>query len=418
MENNTSPAFGTVANKKKIINDPVWGFLQIPDETTFDLISHPWFQRLRHISQMGMSFLVYPGAVHTRFSHTLGCLYLMQQALQGLSEKGVEIQAGERQAACRAILLHDIGHGPFSHVLERHIASGLGHEDLTSLFMDALNRQMDGKLDTAIAVFRDTYPKKFLHQLVSGQIDVDRLDYLSRDSFHTGVQEGTVGTERIIKMLNVKDDQLVVEEKALYSTEKFVLSRRLMFWQVYLHKTSVCAEQMLVKALQRVRKLLAEGKEVEGSPNLMFFLKQDYQRENFTSRPELLERFALLDDHDVWASLKSWRFHPDRVLAFLSGNLLDRKLFKAEISNTPFDEDYIASKRSLIASKLGFELADMDFLVIEKELTPKTYNPKKEGINILGKDGKVRDITKVSELLDRHFVNKNDLKYFLCYPKI
>ena len=193
MENNTSPAFGTVANKKKIINDPVWGFLQIPDETTFDLISHPWFQRLRHISQMGMSFLVYPGAVHTRFSHTLGCLYLMQQALQGLSEKGVEIQAGERQAACRAILLHDIGHGPFSHVLERHIASGLGHEDLTSLFMDALNRQMDGKLDTAIAVFRDTYPKKFLHQLVSGQIDVDRLDYLSRDSFHTGVQEGTVG---------------------------------------------------------------------------------------------------------------------------------------------------------------------------------------------------------------------------------
>lgn len=405
-------------NKRKIINDPVLGFVQIPDPIVFDLISHPYIQRLRHITQMGMSFMVYPGAVHTRFNHTLGCLHLMQQALQVLADKGADISDHEKLSACVAILLHDVGHGPFSHVLERSIVSGVNHEQLTLLFMEVLDREFHGQLSDAISIFRDTYPKKYLHQLVSGQIDVDRLDYLNRDSFHSGVLEGTVGTDRIIKMLRVNDDQLVVEEKGLYSLEKFVLSRRLMFWQVYLHKTSVCAEQMLISALQRVRFLLDKGKNVGGGEDLLFFLGNVCTLDDFKKDPGLLPRFASLDDHDIWSALKVWARHSDKVLSFLSTSILNRNLFRTELSDVPFQQEHVSGRRNEVARQLGLAEAEVGYLVLEKELTPKTYNPRKEGIHILGKDGRVRDITKVSELLDSHFVKKQDVKYLLCYPRI
>lgn len=405
-------------NKKKIINDPVLGFVQIPDTLTYDLISHRYFQRLRHISQMGMSFFVYPGAVHTRFNHTIGCLYLMQQALQVLADKGVEITDREKQSACIAILLHDIGHGPFSHVLERHIVSGLGHEDLTILFMESLDEEYDGLIRDAMRIFKDTYPKRFLHQLVSGQIDMDRLDYLNRDSFHSGVLEGTVGADRIIKMLNVKDDQLVVEEKGLYSLEKFVLSRRLMFWQVYLHKTSVCAEQMLVSALERAKRLLSKGKDMGGGEDLLYFLRNPSTKKDFVKDRTLLERFSRLDDHDIWHALKCWSTESDRVLSFLASHLIERKLFKTEIASEPFSSRKLQTVRENVRKAGGFAPDELDFCILEKELTPKTYNPRKEGIHVLGKDGEVRDITRVSELLDRHFVEKQDVKYLLCYPRI
>lgn len=404
-------------NKRKIINDPVLGFLQISDPLQFDIISHPYFQRLRHISQMGMSFFVYPGAVHTRFNHTLGCLHLMQQALQVLSGKGVQISDQEKLSVSLAILLHDVGHGPFSHVLERNIVSQVNHEQMTELFMKVLDQEFGGRLTEAISIFKDSYPKRFLHQLVSGQIDVDRLDYLNRDSFHSGVLEGTVGTDRIIKMLNVKDDNLVVEEKGLYSLEKFILSRRLMFWQVYLHKTSVCAEQMLVAALRRARVLLREGKDIPGGEDFLFFLKEEYDFEDFMNNPDLLQRFACLDDHDIWFALKAWARHSDRILSFLASGILGRKLFKTEMSGSPFPEEYIEQKKTELSVRMGLSDEEAGSFVLLKELTPKTYNPKKEGIHILGKDGRVRDITKVSELIDTHFVRKQDVKYLLCYPR-
>ncbi|MEG1499220.1 MAG: HD domain-containing protein [Bacteroidales bacterium] len=404
-------------NKQKLINDPVLGFVNIPNDLTFDIISHPYFQRLHHIVQMGMSFLVYPGAVHTRFNHTIGCMHLMKEALDTLQKKGIEITEEEKNGAYIAILLHDIGHGPFSHVLEHQILPTITHEEVSVLFMESLNTEFGGRLQTALSIFKDEYPKPFLHQLISGQLDVDRLDYLNRDSFYTGVQEGTVGTERIIKMLNVHEGNLVVEEKGIYSIEKFVLSRRLMFWQVYLHKTSVCAEQMLIHILKRAKELISQGKKIFSTPALFPFLSNQYTKEEFTTNPNLLSAFARLDDHDIWICLKTWALDSDPILSLLSKQLYSRNLFCAELQNTNFDLAYISAIKQKAKSIYSLSPTTLSYFVYEKDLTPKTYNPQGGGINILKKNGSIVDITDVSELLDQHFVTKLDVKHLLCYPK-
>ena len=401
-------------NKNKIVNDPVWGFIQLPSELAYDIVSHPYFQRLRRIVQMGLSFLVYPGAVHTRFNHSLGCLHLMKEALDMLQSKGVPITAEEKDAACAAILLHDIGHGPLSHVLEHTLLPSVSHEAVSQLIMQRLNREWNGRLDMAMAIFNGQYGKPFLHQLVSGQLDVDRLDYLNRDSFYTGVQEGVVGTERIIKMMNVHEGQLVVEEKSIYSLEKFILSRRMMFWQVYLHKTSVCAELMLGHTLDRARFLLGENEELAGSPALLQLLRRPSGQ---AADDTLLEPFSAIDDSDIWFSLKAWTQSRDMVLRTLSQRLLERKLFKSEMRNVPFEKEYIERVGAETLEKVGN--ADwLPYFFYEKSLSTKSYKydtKEDDGIRVLLKDGQVVDLTTVSDLLDRHFVMKVDEKHLLCH---
>ncbi|MBD5389546.1 HD domain-containing protein [bacterium] len=401
-------------NKNKIVNDPVWGFIQLPSELAYDIVSHPYFQRLRRIVQMGLSFLVYPGAVHTRFNHSLGCLHLMKEALDMLQAKGVPITAEEKDAACAAILLHDIGHGPLSHVLEHTLLPSVSHEAVSQLIMQRLNREWNGRLDMAMAIFNGRYDKPFLHQLVSGQLDVDRLDYLNRDSFYTGVQEGVVGTERIIKMMNVHEGQLVVEEKSIYSLEKFILSRRMMFWQVYLHKTSVCAELMLGHTLDRARFLLGENEELAGSPALLQLLRRPSGQ---AADDTLLEPFSAIDDSDIWFSLKAWTQSRDMVLRTLSQRLLERKLFKSEMRNVPFEKEYIERVGAETLEKVGN--ADwLPYFFYEKSLSTKSYKydtKEDDGIRVLLKDGQVVDLTTVSDLLDRHFVMKVDEKHLLCH---
>lgn len=400
-------------NKNKIVNDPVWGFIQLPSELAYDIVSHPYFQRLRRIVQMGLSFLVYPGAVHTRFNHSLGCLHLMKEALDTLQAKGVRISSEEKDAACAAILLHDIGHGPLSHVLEHTLLPSVSHETVSRLIMRRLNREWGGRLDMAMAIFNGTYDKPFLHQLVSGQLDVDRLDYLNRDSFYTGVQEGVVGTERIIKMMNVHEGQLVVEEKSIYSLEKFILSRRMMFWQVYLHKTSVCAELMLGHALDRARFLLMENMEVAGSPALLQLLRRPSEQE---ADETLLAPFSETDDSDIWMTLKVWTKSPDAVLRILSQSLLSRRLFKSELRNVPFEADYVERKKAETLGRIE-DAALLPYFFYEKGLSTKTYKydtKEDDGIRVWRKDGQVVDLTTVSELLDRHFVMKADEKHLLC----
>lgn len=401
-------------NKNKIVNDPVWGFIQLPSDLAYDIVSHPYFQRLRRIVQMGLSFLVYPGAVHTRFNHSLGCLHLMKEALDTLQAKGVSITSEEKDAACAAILLHDIGHGPLSHVLEHTLLPSVSHEAVSQLIMQRLNREWNGRLDMAMAIFNGRYDKPFLHQLVSGQLDVDRLDYLNRDSFYTGVQEGVVGTERIIKMMNVHEGQLVVEEKSIYSLEKFILSRRMMFWQVYLHKTSVCAELMLGHTLDRARFLLNENEALAGSPALLQLLRRPSDQ---AADESLLEPFSAIDDSDIWFSLKAWTQSGDMVLRTLSRRLLDRRLFKSELRNTPFEPAYIERVRAETLRKID-RAEWLPYFFYEKGLSTKTYKydtKEDDGIRVWRKDGRVVDLTTVSELLDRHFVMKADEKHLLCH---
>lgn len=401
-------------NKNKIVNDPVWGFIQLPSDLAYDIVSHPYFQRLRRIVQMGLSFLVYPGAVHTRFNHSLGCLHLMKEALDTLQAKGVSITSEEKDAACAAILLHDIGHGPLSHVLEHTLLPSVSHEAVSQLIMQRLNREWNGRLDMAMAIFNGRYDKPFLHQLVSGQLDVDRLDYLNRDSFYTGVQEGVVGTERIIKMMNVHEGQLVVEEKSIYSLEKFILSRRMMFWQVYLHKTSVCAELMLGHTLDRARFLLNENEALAGSPALLQLLRRPSDQ---AADESLLEPFSAIDDSDIWFSLKAWTQSGDMVLRTLSRRLLDRRLFKSELRNTPFEPAYIERVRAETLRKID-RAEWLPYFFYEKGLSTKTYKydtKEDDGIRVWRKDGRVVDLTTVSELLDRHFVMKADEKRLLCH---
>jgi len=405
-------------NKRKIFNDPVHGFISIPSELVFDIIEHPFFQRLRRIRQLGLTPLVYPGALHTRFQHALGAMHLMGMAIDTLQQKGNEITAQEEEAATIAILLHDIGHGPYSHSLENSIVDCLTHEELSLMFMDRLNEQFEGKLTMAISIFKDTYPKRFLHQLVSSQLDTDRLDYLKRDSYFTGVSEGVINTDRIIAMLNVKNDELVIEAKGIFTIEKFIMARRFMYWQVYFHKTVVAAEQMLIHILNRANELSEEGADLFGAPALQFFLKNKYTLEDFETRKEVLENFALLDDFDIYAAIKVWSLHEDPVLSYLSSGVINRKLFRAELQYGPFKPEYVQKIKDGVSKLLNFSAKANDQLVFEGTITNNAYNPELDKINILYRDGEVMDITEASDQINVSVLSKSAMKNFLCYPKL
>lgn len=401
-------------NKKKIFNDPVYGFITIPYPIVFDLIEHTYFQRLRRIKQLGLTHYVYPGALHTRFHHALGALHLMTEAIDVLRSKDVDITEEEAKAVCIAILLHDIGHGPFSHTLE-HTLVNVHHEELSVLFMQKLNDAFDGQLDLAIQIFQDKHPKKFLQQLVSGQLDMDRMDYLNRDSFFTGVSEGVIGYDRIIKMLDVRDGELVVEQKGIYSIEKFLIARRLMYWQVYLHKTVLAAEQMLIRVLRRAKELATKGVKLEVSKSLAFFLYNDFRSEDIGSKSDqLIEHFAKLDDFDIIAALKSFMNHDDFILSFLSESLINRRLFKVEMRDEPFSSDYIKKIRQKSLEHISNSNINIDYLVFQGTETNSTYSSLKEEIKILFKNGEIKPVSAIS---DHGVHHKIISKHYLCYPK-
>lgn len=407
-----------IKNKRKIINDPVYGFITIPNDLIFDLIEHPYFQRLRRIKQLGLTGLVYPGAIHTRFQHALGAMFLMCQAIDVLRQKGVEITPEEENATIIAILLHDIGHGPFSHALENCIVHNMGHEELTELFFEALNLQFDGKLQLAYQIFKNQYAKKFLHQLVSSQLDVDRLDYLSRDSFFTGVSEGIVGTERIIKMLNVADDNLVVDIKGIYSVEKFVLSRRLMYWQVYLHKTVVGAEQLLIKMLKRAEFLTKNEINLFLTPSLKQFFQNSYTSDDFKNDKNLLALFANLDDDEMMTSIKIWQGHTDKVLSSLSKQLINRTLNKVEFSDVPINPNRLLEMKNKVAQQFGISYEEAGYFVFDGQISNSAYSDNGSKINVLLQDGSLLDLADASDQLNIDTLTKIVTKYFICYPKL
>ncbi|MBU1010836.1 MAG: HD domain-containing protein [Bacteroidetes bacterium] len=404
-------------NKKKIFNDPVYGFIGIPDELLFDLVEHPDFQRLRRIKQLGLTHLVYPGALHTRFHHSLGAMHLMQQAIATLRSKGQYISPDEAQAVSVAILLHDIGHGPYSHTLEQSIVAGIPHEKLSLLFMQKLNHLTGGRLEMALAIFQDTYPKKILHQLVSSQLDMDRIDYLKRDSFFTGVSEGVINAERLITMLDVVHDELVVEAKGIYSVEKFIVARRLMYWQVYLHKTVLSAEFMLLNALRRAKELSSRGATLFATPALSLFLKQDIQLKDMEQQPEILDRFAELDDFDLFTALKVWQNHPDQVLSYLSQCIVNRQLFRVVLSNEAFDAGQTDLIKQAIGEVFTLPAEEAAYLLINNQTSNHAYHPNQPKINILFKDGTVQDIREASDQLNISVLSMPVTKHFLCYPK-
>ncbi len=411
-------------SKYKIVNDPVHGFIHIPSNIIFELIEHPFFQRLRRIQQLGLTSFVYPGASHNRLQHAFGALFLMQSAIDVLRLKGHNISEKESEAAQIAILLHDIGHGPFSHTLEHSIIGNLTHEDISMLFMQELNEQYDDALQMAIKIFQNRHHKKFLHQLVSSQLDMDRLDYLKRDSFYTGVNEGVIGSERIIKMLDVVDDQLVIESKGVYSIEKFLIARRLMYWQVYLHKTVLAAEHLMINILKRAKALVEEGKDIFTTPALGYFLSntitRDYvfEKEKFTERrKEVLACFAALDDYDVVASVKIWSDDDDPVLSRLCKNFIDRHLFRVIIQNEKFDKEKIKNIKKKIGLAYEINDAQADYFVFTGHISNKAYNENDEKIKILYKNGDLKDITEASDMLNVTVLTKAIKKYFFCYPK-
>ena len=403
------------ANKLKIFNDPIYGFITIPNELVFNLIEHPYFQRLRRISQMGLSYLVYPGAHHTRFHHALGSMHLMQKAIQTLKIKGVEISENESNALLCAILLHDIGHGPFSHTLEHSLAQGLSHEQISLKFMQALNIEFNGSLTTAISIFKGEYPRKFLCQLVSGQLDMDRADYLKRDSFYTGVAEGNINSERLISMLNVVEDRLVIEEKGIYSVEKFLLARRLMYWQVYLHKTSLLAEQLLMNILKRVKWLYQNQNKIEAGKALMYFIENDVSLDQFNDTA--LQQFAALDDYDIIYAIKQWQFHDDKVLRMLSQMVINRKLLTIKIKSKPVTP----SKHKLYLTKFAedhdLSVEEAAYFIFEGNISNQAYTLKKEQIIIQFKSGKLQDIVKASDHFNLKALTKPVVKYYISYPK-
>lgn len=397
---------------RKIINDPVHGFVTVSDPIIYEIISHPWFQRLRRINQMAMSYLVYPGAVHSRLHHALGAYHLMQNALFELKQKGVEITEEEEQGAKIAILLHDVGHGPFSHALESLLVKNLGHETLSLMIMEELNMEMQGKLRTAIDIFKNSYPKKFLHQLISGQLDVDRMDYLTRDSFFSGVIEGMIGCDRILKMLTVHQGELMVEEKGIYTIEEFLVSRRLMYWQVYQHKTVLSAEMTLVKILERANWLYQKGDHtVDQDDELSHLL---FGNLNKVDRSEL-DKFCMLDDSDVISIIKKWRHHKDQVLSILCNALLNRKLLKLRLQNEPITFEEVLEKREAIANQLSVSQEDANFLVFTGEAENSLYNPNNERINILFKNGDVKDISQVDSPLIHQNLSHPVKKFYICF---
>ena len=403
-------------NKKKIFNDPVYGFISIPDEFIFDLIQHPYMQRLRRIMQLGMSHLVYPGALHTRFHHVLGAMHLMTIAIATIRRKGHEITPEEERAVLIAILLHDIGHGPFSHALEYDIVCGVSHEEISGFFIERLSKEFGKDMDHALLIFKNEHPKPFLHQLVSSQLDMDRLDYLNRDSFYTGVSEGIVGSDRLIEMINVHDGNLVLEEKGIYSIEKFIVARRLMYWQVYLHKTVVAAEFMLIHTLRRAKELVKNGTEIFGSPTLMYFLKNDIKQADFKKDSSILDRFADLDDYDILGAIKVWQNHSDKVLSTLSRRLVNRDLFKIEISKEQFSDDRIKLEKELVQKQFNLKEDEIDFFVYTDILSNNAYNQNKQNINMLMKNGEIVDLSKASDNLNISALASPVEKYFLCYP--
>jgi hypothetical protein len=406
--------------KRKIINDPLYGFVSIQNPLIADVISHPWFQRLRHIRQLGLADLVYPGAGHSRFQHALGAYHLMGRALESLRNKGVKISTEEAEAVTLAILLHDIGHGPLSHALEETLLPGIKHESLTYRFLLALNEKFGGKLELAMQIFRDGYKRHFFHQLVSGQIDIDRLDYLSRDSFFTGVREGVTGVDRIIDMLNVHQDQLVVEEKAVYSMENFITARRLMYWQVYLHKTAISAERMVVNMIRRAQYLAHEGHTPDCAPALMTLLSHPITLEDFSNRnngTDYLQVYSMLDDHDIWSAVKQWQHHSDRVLSTLAGQLLSRKIFKIRLGDAAIRKADIEEARSKVQRSYKLTARDAGYLVSHGSVSNEAYVGGEKRINILMKNGSVEDLATLSDLPQIAALSRVVKKNFLCVPK-
>lgn len=402
-------------SKLKIINDPIYGFITIPSPLIFDIIEHPFFQRLRRISQMGLSYLVYPGAHHTRFHHALGCIHLMDKAIKVLRFKGVEISEDEEEALLIAILLHDIGHGPFSHALEHSLVGGVNHEEISLKFMHQLNDEFDGKISLAIEIFTDKYPKKFLCQLLSSQLDMDRLDYLKRDSFYTGVAEGNVNSERLISMLNVRNDEIVIEEKGIYSVEKFLVARRLMYWQVYLHKTGLCAEQILIKAIKRAKYLVQQGKEIFGSESLLFFLKNDIELNDFNKNE--LETFAKLDDFDIIYVVKMWMNADDVVLKNLSRMLINRQLPKIKLKDKPISNAKYQEEFESFMKNNNMTAEEANYFIFKGEANNLAYTTSDQPIKILYKNGKLKDVSKASDQFNLKALSKVVTKYYLCYPK-
>ncbi len=405
------------ANKRKIFNDPVYGFITIPSNIIFDLIEHPWFQRLRRIKQLGLSHLIYPGALHTRFHHSMGAMHLMHHAIDILNAKENDIRAEEAEAACIAILLHDIGHGPYSHTLEYSIVSGINHEVLSRIYMNRLNQEFSGKFTTAIEIFNNTYPKNFLNQLIASQLDMDRLDYLKRDSFYTGVAEGNINADRMIKMLDIVDDELVVEAKGIYSIEKFIMARRLMYWQVYLHKTVIAAEYLLRKILTRAKALSGDGMNLFATPPLRLFLSNEFTKDDFLKSPDLLLAFSQLDDFDIFTSIKVWTKSEDRTLSMLCNMLVNRRFPRIELQQHPFNISYLETIRHQSQKYLGVNEEEIDFFVYSDTTSNYAYDPESGVIKILFKNGETLDIAKASDQLNISVLTRPVIKHFLCYPK-
>ena len=402
-------------NKLKIFNDPIYGFITIPNTLIFDLIAHRYFQRLRRISQMGLSYLVYPGAHHTRFHHALGCLHLMQNAVRILRFKKVEISNLEENGLYIAILLHDIGHGPFSHAMEHSIVENISHEAISLKFMEALNIEFEGELDTAISMFKGEYPRKFFGQLISGQLDIDRSDYLKRDSFYTGVSEGNINSERLISMMNVIEDELVIEEKGIYSVEKFLMARRLMYWQVYLHKTSLVAEQMILRVLKRAKELTLINVKLEASSALSFFMNNSCDITNFSTTS--LDQFSLLDDYDVMSALKSWQFHNDFVLSILSKMILNRTLLKIKFKNNPVSDSKVETMTQQMVKIHKLSSKEASYFVFNGSVSNLAYDQKQGGLKILYKNGKVKEVISASDHLSLKVLSKTVTKHYICFPK-
>lgn len=403
------------SNKLKIFNDPIYGFVNLPNEFVFDIIQHPFFQRLRRISQMGLSYLVYPGAHHTRFHHAIGAMHIMQRAIEVLKSKSVAISEDEQNGLLAAILLHDIGHGPFSHAMEHSIVPAMDHESISLLFMEQLNREFSGRLDLAIQIFKGEYPRKFMLQLVSSQLDMDRMDYLKRDSFYTGVAEGNINSDRLIQMMNVVDDVLVIEEKGIYSVEKFLMARRLMYWQVYLHKTSLGAELLLTKTLKRARELMRSGVELVCPENLRFFIVNDIEREEFSE--DILKRFAKLDDVDVLSALKMWSGVDDAVLSELSRMIMDRDLLKVRLSDEKIPKTALSDYLAQVARERGCSLQEASYFVFKGKIRNQAYNKQAEPVHILMKDKTVEDVIDRPDQSSLRALSKPITKYYLCLPK-
>ena len=403
---------------RKIINDPVFGFINIPKGLLYDIVQHPLLQRLTRIKQLGLSSVVYPGAQHTRFQHSLGAFYLTSEAITQLTAKGNFIFDSEAEAVQAAILMHDIGHGPFSHVLENTLVKGVTHEHISLLLMEQINKDVKGQLNLAIQIFKDQYPKKFLHQLISSQLDMDRLDYLRRDSFYTGVTEGNIGSARIIKMLNVKDDHLVIESKGIYSIENFLMSRRLMYWQVYLHKTAVASEKMLISALLRAKELANKGVDLFSSPALHFFLYHHIDKKEFYSNPECLAQYVQLDDNDIWTALKVWSQHSDPVLSTLSQGMINRRLFKVEVTETPINKKRKNEILHHISNQLHITLKEAQYFFSTSSIEKDMYSKEDDSIEIMYNDGTTKDIAEASDMLNISVLSKKVKKYYVCFLRI